>query len=181
MNVINSLPGGGKKFSASVFNSKFKYLSKQGGDIAKLSPNQEAIMKAIKASQDSIRRGTFSKSQQNTMLRRIKAGGDFKSTDLKTVKKIVDRLANVGEIKKEKSHVRIIRADDGEIITPGFANQQFNKGSGLSDVSSPKSRISVGNRESFNSISQLTNDRKNIKSSPVSSTSSRPPKISLLR
>ncbi len=181
MSGINSLPGGGKKFSANAFNSKFKYLSKQGGDIAKLSANQEAIMKAVKVSQDSIRRGTFSKSQQNTMLHRIKASGDLKSTELKTVQKIVDKLASGGEIKKEKSHVRIIRADDGEIVTPGFASQQFNRGSGLSDVSSPKSRVSVGNRETSTSISQVTSDRKNTKSSPVSSSPSHSSRIPLSR
>lgn len=181
MSGIDSLPGGGKKFSANTFNSKFKYLSKRGGDIAKLSENQEAIMKAVKASQDSIRRGTFSKSQQSTMLRRIKASGDLKSAELKTVQKIVDKLASGGDMKQNRSHVRIIRADDGEIIMPGFANQQFNRGSGLSDVSSPKSRVSVGNREASTSISQVTSDRKNTKSSPVSSNSSRPPRIPLSR
>lgn len=178
MSGVNSLPGGGKDFSTSRFNSKLSYLSKKSSEISPLSDNQKAIMRAVNKYQGAIRRGTFDKSQQNRAIGQIKQAGDLNLSQLKTVKKIINKLADSGEEKVKAPRIRINRADDEDLPGPGLANQsQAHKGSGLSDISSPKEYSSASSRPVDPTLKKSTT----IKNLNSRINSSRPPSRPVFR
>lgn len=183
MSGINKLPGGGKNFKVNKFDAKFKDLSKRDVDIASLSENQKAIINAVNKYQYSIRSGSFTKHQQENALSQMKRGSKLSSSQVKTMKKIINHLADDGSGVKSKHKIRIIKADDEEIIMTGLASHSERpQGPGLSSISKPKDEYNSVIKRPATSIHQI------IKNKGLDSTSQseqkppqRPPMIPLSR
>lgn len=171
MSGINSLPTGGKNFSASRFQSKLKYLSKNSSALSSLSEsdNQKAIAKAVSKYQRAIKSGSFDKSQQSRAVSQINRGAEFNSAQIRTVKNIVSRLGQASIEKNRQSKVVIKKANqDEEIEAPKMAGQAGLSRSRDSRNSSPQEYASASQRPVV-SIGQKID---NIKNKDIPSSSS---------
>jgi hypothetical protein len=208
MSGIDSLPGGGDKFSAGRFKSKLKYLSKNSSALSPLSENQEAIAKAVSKYQGSIKRGSFDKSQQRRAISQIKKGGDLNASQLRTVGKIMNKLAEnnvkapvntktrlnaegkVAEVGGPKAKINRAGREE-ELSGPKLAGANRDRGSGLSDAfheeyasaSNERPLVSINQKKEFARGTGLAEPGRSISSSGPSSSpaSSSRPSIPLSR
>ncbi|NCB20630.1 MAG: hypothetical protein EOM88_01740 [Clostridia bacterium] len=183
MSYINKLPGGGKKFKVDNFDVKFKKLSTRDSKIAAISDNQKSIINAIKNYQYAIRSGSFSKSQQENALSQMKRGSKFNSDQVNTMKKIINHLAAGSENNEKDSKIRIIKADNEEIVMTGLASHNDRpRGPGLSSLSAPPEDYSSAVQKPVTSVKDLMNKNKvQSESSSTGSSGQRPPMIPLSR
>lgn len=199
MSGINSLPGGGKNFSANRFKRKFKYLSEHSKVVSPLSENEESIINAVNKYQKVIRRGSFGKIQQRRAIRQIKNSDNLGIVNLRKVKKIISKLGE-GQVDesltsqarinaKDKSEdalkpkVRINRANRENLPGPRLAGVNNNRGSGFSSAyssedynstSANRPLVSINQKEEFNRGTGVSNSSKlnsrGISSAPASSS-----------
>jgi len=184
MSGIDSLPGGGKNFSANRFKRKFKYLSDKSKVVSPLSENQESIIEAVNKYQKFIRRGSFGKIQQRRAIRQIKSKESLGIVKLRKVKKIIHKLGegHVDEVTEPKAKeimkpkVRINRAGQEDLPGPKLARLNRARGvSGLSDIYSPKDyQSAINNRPLVSS-----RDRTPVTAVPDKPLPPRPPSSSL--
>lgn len=183
MSLIDKLPGGGKKFKVDNFNTKLKSLIKRDSDIAALSDNQQSIINAVNKYQYSIRSGSFSKYQQENALSQMKRGVKVNSSQVETMKKIIRRLADDGNANRNNSKIRIIKADDEEIVMTGLSSHSERpKGPGLSSISAPREDYNSVIKRPAASIQELIKNKKpNSGPSSTQKPPQRPPMIPLSR
>src|SRR5680860_506355 len=118
MGGVDSLPSGGKKFSALSFKKKLKVYAKTNSLISSVSDHQEAINAAVYRYRHLISKGSFNPSYQRTALNKIKEHAPLDAHQTMVVKKVLKKLGENSSV----SHARINREEDAvEMRQPGFA------------------------------------------------------------
>lgn len=183
--VIDILPKGGKDFSATSFKRKLKTAVKSSSLMNTLSPNQEAINKAVYKARHLISKGAFHYTQQQSTLSQINKSANLTAGQKILVKKVLKHLSESNDV----SHARINRVDDQEINDPHLANQpQLANRSGLSGVASPgitrptsRPMVSIGQVQAEKHGSGLVGGPGRMAPNNPSAPPSRPPMIPLSR
>jgi hypothetical protein len=150
MSGIDSLPGGGKDFSAHRFKRKLKYLSEHSKAVSPLSENQESIIKAVEKYQKFIRRGSFSTAQQRRVINQIKSQEDLGIVKLKKVKKIISNLGQASDVEVEKPKIKRLH----EFESPRSKIIKINRDPNLKFKYSPEDYNSANTNRPVASVSQ---------------------------